>query len=195
MASAKTQAGDYEQVYLSERGSWRGWLEKNHATSRGIWLVFYRKAAQKPSLEYEESVEEALCFGWVDNRTRRLDDERYMLMFTPRRPTSPWSRPNKERVKRLVASGKMASAGMVKIGEAKRNGAWIVYDPIEDLVVPDDLAAALAKEPSARENFENLRVSAQKNALWWIASARRPQTRAQRVAKTAAAAAQNKSPL
>ena len=89
----------------------------------------------------------------------------------------------------------MASAGMVKIEEAKRNGAWIVYDPIEDLVVPGDLAAALAKEPSARENFENLRVSAQKNALWWIASARRPQTRAQRVAKTAAAAAQNKSPL
>ncbi len=146
MASRKP-TGDYERVYLSERGSWRRWLEKNHAIQRGIWLVFYKKATRKPSLEYEESVEEALCFGWVDSRTRRLDDERYMLMFTPRKPGSPWSRPNKERVERLVASGLMTPPGLAKIEEAQRNGAWTVYDAIEDLVIPGDLAAAEKRNP------------------------------------------------
>ena len=194
MASRKP-TGDYERVHLSDRRSWRRWLEKNHAIQRGIWLVFYKKATRKPSLEYEESVEEALCFGWVDSRTRRLDDERYMLMFTPRKPGSPWSRPNKERVERLVASGLMTPPGLAKIEEAQRNGAWTVYDAIEDLVIPDDLAAALAEGTSAQENFEGFSISVQKNILWWIASARRPETRARRIAKTAAAVAENRNPL
>ena len=194
MASRKP-SGDYERVHLSDRRSWRRWLEKNHAIQRGIWLVFYKKATRKPSLEYEESVEEALCFGWVDSRTRRLDDERYMLMFTPRKPGSPWSRPNKERVERLVASGLMTPPGLAKIEEAQRNGAWTVYDAIEDLVIPDDLAAALAEGTSAQENFEGFSVSVRKNILWWIAGARRPDTRARRIAKTAAAVAENRNPL
>ena len=194
MASRKP-TGDYERVHLSDRRSWRRWLEKNHAIQRGIWLVFYKKATRKPSLEYEESVEEALCFGWVDSRTRRLDDERYMLMFTPRKPGSPWSRPNKERVERLVASGLMTPPGLAKIEEAQRNGAWTVYDAIEDLVIPDDLAAALAEGTSAQETFEGFSVSVRKNILWWIASARRPDTRARRIAKTAAAVAENRNPL
>ncbi len=221
MASRKP-TGDYERVHLSDRRSWRRWLEKNHAIQRGIWLVFYKKATRKPSLEYEESVEEALCFGWVDSRTRRLDDERYMLMFTPRKPGSPWSRPNKERVERLVASGLMTPPGLAKIEEAQRNGAWTVYDAIEDLVIPDDpsafgqdrggaekngawtvyerhlaaaLAAALAEGTSAQETFEGFSISVRKNILWWIASARRPETRARRIAKTAAAVAENRNPL
>ena len=194
MASRKP-TGDYERVHLSDRGSWRRWLEKNHAIQRGIWLIFYKKATRKPSLDYEESVEEALCFGWVDSRTRRLDDERYMLMFTPRKPGSRWSRPNKERVERLVASGLMTPPGLVKIEEAQRNGAWTVYDAIEDLVILDDLAAALAEGPSAQETFEGFSISVRKNILWWIASARRPETRARRIAKTAAAVAENRSPL
>ena len=194
MASRKP-TGDYERVHLSDRRSWRRWLEKNHAIQRGIWLVFYKKATRKPSLEYEESVEEALCFGWVDSRTRRLDDERYMLMFTPRKPGSRWSRPNKERVERLVASGLMTPPGLAKIEEAQRNGAWTVYDAIEDLVIPDDLAAALAEGTSAQETFEGFSISVRKNILWWIASARRPETRARRIVKTAAAVAENRNPL
>ena len=140
-------------------------------------------------------MEEALCFGWVDSRTRRLDDERYMLMFTPRKPGSPWSRPNKERVERLVASGLMTPPRLAKIEEAQRNGAWTVYDAIEDLVIPDDLAAALAEGTSAQETFEGFSISVRKNILWWIASARRPETRARRIAKTAAAVAENRNPL
>ncbi len=140
-------------------------------------------------------MEEALCYGWVDSRTRRLDDERYMLMFTPRKPGSPWSRPNKERVERLVASGLMTPPGLAKIEEAQRNGAWTVYDTIEDLVIPDDLAAALAEWPSAQETFEGFSISVRKNILWWIASARRPETRARRLVKTAAAVAENRNPL
>ena len=194
MASQKP-TGDYEQVNLSDRRSWRRWLEKNHAIQRGIWLVFYKKATRKPSLEYEEWVEEALCFGWVDSRTRRLDDERYMLMFTPRKPGSRWSRPNKERVERLVASGLMTPPGLAKIEEAQRDGAWTVYDAIEDLVIPDDLAAALAEGTSAQETFEGFSISVRKNILRWIASARRPDTRARRIAKTAAAVAENRNPL
>ncbi len=195
MASPKPPAGDYQRIYLSDRGSWRRWLGNNHATERGIWLVFYKKATRKPSLEYAESVEEALCFGWVDSRTRRLDDERYMLMFTPRKPNSPWSRSNKEGVERLMASGLMSPMGMAKIEEAKRNGAWTVYDAIEDLVVPDDLAAALAMKTTAQTKFKAFSVSVRKNILWWIASARRPETRARRIAKTVSAVAENRSPL
>ena len=143
-------------------------------------------------MEYEEAVEEALCFGWVDSRTRRLDNERYMLMFTPRKPSSPWSRPNKER---LVASGLMTPPSLAKIEEAQRNGAWTVYDAIKDLGIPDDMAAALADGTSAQEIFEGFSVSERKNLLWWIASARRPETRARRVVKTAAAVAENRSLL
>ncbi len=140
-------------------------------------------------------MEEALCFGWVDSRTRRLDNERYMLMFTPRKPSSPWSRPNKERVERLVASGLMTPPSLAKIEEAQRNGAGTVYDAIKDLGIPDDMVAALADGTSAQEIFEGFSVSERKNLLWWIASARRPETRARRVVKTAAAVAENCSPL
>jgi len=146
-------------------------------------------------MDYEESVEEAICFGWVDSRKRRLDDRRYALMFTPRNPGSPWSRPNKERVARLMASGEIAPAGRACVEEAKQNGAWSAYDPIEDLVVPEDLAVVLAGRKSARENFDGLTVSAKKSVLWWIATARRSDTRARRIAKTAEAASQNRSPL
>ena len=139
-------------------------------------------------------MEEALCFGWVDSRTRRLDDERYMLMFTPRKPNSPWSRPNKERVERLMASGLMSPMGMAKVEEAKRSGAWTVYDAIEDMVVPDDLASLLT-EASALENFEGFSIAARKSVLWWVASARRIETRPRRIAKTVLAVAENRSPL
>ncbi len=187
--------GDHQRIYFSDRGAWREWLENNHALGPGIWVVFYKKGAGKQTMKYEESVEEAICFGWVDSRKRRLDDRRYALMFTPRNPRSPWSRTNKERVRRLVASGMMAEAGMACIEEARRNGAWAAYDPIEDLVVPEDLAVALAGRRSARENFEGLTVSARKSVLWWIATARRSDTRARRIAKTAEAASQNRSPI
>ena len=158
-------------------------------------MIFYKKATRRPGLEYEESVEEALCFGWVDSRKKRLDDERYALMFTPRKPESPWSRSNKERVEKLIGRGLMTPAGLARIEEAKRNGAWTVYDPIENLVVPDDLAAALDAETGSLQNFEGFSVSVRKSILWWIASARRPETRARRIAKAAAAAAANRSPL
>lgn len=195
MGSAGAPARDHPQVYLAGRGAWRDWLERNHDRRRGVWVVFYKKATGKPTMAYEEAVEEALCFGWVDSRTRRLDVERYVLMFTPRNPAGPWSRPNKERVARLVESGRMAPAGMALVDEARRNGAWTVYDPIEDLVIPEDLEAALADHRSARENFDALGVSTKKSVLWWIAGARRPDTRARRIARTAAAAARKTSPL
>ena len=144
---------------------------------------------------YDESVEEALCFGWVDSRKKSLDERRYALLFTPRNPKSPWPRPNKERVERLVRDGRMAQPGLSKVEQAKQNGAWTVYDPIEDLVVPRDLAAALAAEESAGRYFEAMTVAARKRVLWWIASAARSDTRSRRIARTVEAVSRNRSPL
>lgn len=194
MGSEGASPDHYEQEYFPDRVTWRNWLEENHALSRGIWVVFFKKSVGEPTLEYEESVEEALCFGWIDSRKKSLDGRRYMLMFTPRNPNSSWSRPNKERVKRLVEMELMAEAGVAIVEQAKRSGAWTVYDSIEDLLVPGDLADALAGA-SAQTKFESLTASARKRILWWVASARRPDTRARRIAKTAAAAAQSRSPL
>ena len=195
MGARSRPAGDHEQVVFDERGAWRAWLRSNHQDSVGVWLVLYKKSAGTQAMGYDHSVEEALCFGWVDSRKKSLDARRYALLFTPRNPKSPWSRPNKERVERLVRDGRMAQAGRLIVEQAKQNGAWTVYDPIEDLVVPQDLAAALSAEESAERNFQAMTVGVKKKVLWWIASAVRPDTRARRIARTAAAAARNRSPL
>ena len=193
MAVRSRSSGHHEQVVFDEPGGWRAWLESNHADTGGVWLVLYKKGAGTPAMGYDESVEEALCFGWVDSRKKSLDDRRYALLFTPRNPRSPWSRSNKERAERLVRNGRMAQAGRLIVEQAKQNGAWTVYDPIEDLVVPQDLAAALAAEEAER-NFAAMTVGVKKRVLWWIASAARPDTRARRIARTAEAVARNRSP-
>ena len=133
-----------------------------------------------------------LCFGWIDSRVNTLDGERAMRLFTPRNPKSPWSRINKEKVARLMREGLMADAGAGVIAAAQSNGAWTVYDEIEDMVIPRDLAAALACDATAQSHFDNFPASSRKNILWWIKSARKPETRAARIAKTAALAAQNR---
>lgn len=158
-------------------------------------MVLYKKSTGTQAMGYDHSVEEALCFGWVDSRKKSLDGRRYALLFTPRNPKSPWSRPNKERAERLVRDGRMAQAGRLIVEQAKQNGAWTVYDPIEDLVVPQDLAAALRAEESAERNFEAMTAGVKKKVLWWIAGAVRPDTRARRIARTAAAVNRNRSPL
>ncbi len=177
--------------YARDRAEWRDWLEQNHAASRGVWLVYYKKGSGRPRVPYGEAVEEALCFGWVDSRPNALDDERYMQLFSPRKPGSPWSKLNKQRVERLTRQGRMAPAGLEKVEAAKRDGSWGKWDAIEELVVPKDLEEALNTDGAAAEHFRAFSASSKKNILWWIESAKRPETRRKRVGETVALAAKN----
>ena len=173
------------------RNAWRAWLERHHATSSGVWLVSFRKETEKPRVEYPEAVEEALCFGWIDSKSTRLDDERTLLWMSPRKPGSGWSRSNKERVARLERDGLMADAGRAAVEAAKRSGAWSALDSVEALEVPDDLAAAFARDRTAKANYDAFPPSSRKLILAWIASAKRPETRAKRIQETVRLAAQN----
>jgi uncharacterized protein YdeI (YjbR/CyaY-like superfamily) len=173
------------------RAEWRAWLAKHHTSSPGVWFVYYKSESGKARVSYDDAVEEALCFGWIDNVARALDAERSMLRFSPRKPKSGWSKLNKGRVGRLIRVGLMTPAGLAKIEAAKRDGSWSALDPVERRVVPPDLKAALAANANAARNFDGFPPSSKKIILGWIASAKRPETRAKRVAETVRQAAKN----
>jgi uncharacterized protein YdeI (YjbR/CyaY-like superfamily) len=156
--------------------------------------VFWRKGSGRTGLTYDEAVEEALCFGWIDGRAGKLDDRRTMIWFSPRKRGSGWARTNKVRVERLLAEGLMAPPGLALIEEAKRDGSWTRLDAVEDLAVPDDLAAAFAGQPGSRERWDGLPRSVRRAALEWIVQAKRPETRARRVTETAQMAARGERP-
>ena len=183
--------GDAVQVHADDRATWRAWLEANHTTARGAWLVTWRPRSSHPHLDYEAAVEEALCYGWVDSTAGRVDDDRTKLYFAARKPRSAWSASNKMRVARLIDQGLMAPAGLAVIDQAKATGDWEILDSVERLEVPDDLAAALAARPPAGANFAAFPASVRKQHLAWLATARRPQTRAERIARISEAAARN----
>ncbi|MBK7217341.1 MAG: YdeI/OmpD-associated family protein [Candidatus Promineofilum sp.] len=170
---------------------WRAWLQSNHTRPDGIWLITYRRATGKATFTYEQAVEEALCFGWIDGHTKTLDEERGMQWFAPRRAGSVWARSNKERVARLIADGRMTPAGQARIDAAQADGTWALWDHVDSLAVPDDLAAALATYPAARAHFDAFPRSARHAILGWIATAKRPETRAKRIAETARLAQDN----
>jgi uncharacterized protein YdeI (YjbR/CyaY-like superfamily) len=176
---------------LETRAAWRKWLGAHHAASRGVWLILVKKAARIPGVTYEEAVEEALCFGWIDSRSKTLDAERYKLRLSPRNPGSIWSQTNKQRIRRLVRAGRMTPAGMSKIAAAKKDGSWTRLEEIDRLEMPRDLLAALAENGEARRNFQAFSASSKKIILFWIVSAKRPQTRQRRISETARLAAKN----
>ena len=180
-----------EQVYVADRAAWRQWLAANHATSPGIWLVFDKKSSRPDRLAYGDAVEEALCYGWIDSTVRTLDDARYVQLMAPRKPKSTWSRSNKVRVERLIAEGLMAAPGLASIERARANGAWESLDAVEALEVPKDLTKALRALPGAAKNFAAFSPSARKGYLHWISQAKRPETRAHRVAHVAQFSASN----
>ena len=183
-----------KSYYAKDRKAWRKWLEKNHATSDGVWLIYDKKASGKKRLEYSDAVEEALCFGWIDSTLRPLDDERYMQRFTPRKPNSGWSALNKQRIEKMIDQDLMAKAGLEKIEEAKRKGAWEKLDHIEALKLPEDFEKALEKNKKAKTNFENFPQFTKKQFLYRINSARRPETRKERIMLLVKMAAANKKP-
>lgn len=180
-----------DAFYPHTRAEWREWLSTNHARSAGVWLVRYKKSSGKPSVDYVEAVEEALCFGWIDSKAKKLDAECNLQWFSPRKAGSVWARSNKERVEKLIAAGLMTPAGMAKIEAAQKDGSWNALDAVELLEIPPDLEQALNAHPLARVHFDAFPRSARRMILFWIASAKRPETRAKRVEETARLAAQN----
>ena len=168
---------------------WRRWLERNHGSSTGVWLVSWKAHTGKARFSYEDAVVEAVAFGWIDSKARTIDDDRSALWFCPRKPTSGWSRTNKARVERLLAEGRMAPAGQAAIDVAKANGAWELLDAVEDLVVPPDLAAAFDQNEGSAAVWETFPRSVKRALLEWIVQAKRPETRAKRVRETAEKAA------
>jgi uncharacterized protein YdeI (YjbR/CyaY-like superfamily) len=179
-----------EQVDVADRAEWRAWLRRNHRRSGGIWLVRWKKGHPR-YMGYEAIAEEALCFGWIDSTARPLDHERSLILVCPRKPKSTWSKVNKERVERLIAAKRMTAAGLKAIEVAKANGSWTALDAVEALVVPPELAKALARNKTARKHFDAFPPSARKQALWWVCSAKTEATRAKRVALVVERAAQN----
>lgn len=178
-------------VHPLSRREWRAWLEQNHARPDGVWLISYKTATGKPRVEYGEAVEEALCFGWIDSRAGTVDEERSMLWMSPRKPGAGWARTNKERIERLLAEGRMAPPGLAKIGAAKADGSWTLLDSVEAMEIPPDLEQALAGCPDAARHFHAFPPSAKKRILQWIALAKKPETRAARVAQSARLASEN----
>lgn len=165
------------------RARWRGWLERNHAQSPGAWVVTRRKGAQGEALAADAALEEALCFGWTEHRSRSLDDARRLAWMAPRGKAG-WTRAHKEAVERLTREGRMAPPGLARVRAAKREGSWTLLDEVESLVVPEDLARALQAHGSAG-NFARLAPSMRRIALEWIHAAKRAPTRASRIEETA----------
>lgn len=184
-----------ETIYAQDRAEWRKWLEANYRVSPGIWLIYYKVKSDKPSVKYSEAVKEALCFGWIDSKVKSLDQERYMQIFTPRKSKSVWSKLNKQYIQELIEQGLMTEAGLEKIQFAKLDGSWTTLDAIEALIIPQDLQQALFSNETANLYFEAFSSTSKKNILFWIESAKRPETRLKRIEKTINAVAQNKNPL
>ncbi|MBO0939106.1 YdeI/OmpD-associated family protein [Fibrella sp. HMF5335] len=178
--------------YTPDRQVWRQWLADHHDSAPGVWFVFYKKKTGTPSLTYDEAVEEALCYGWVDSLPKKVDEERHALKFSPRKPKSVWSKPNKDRVERLVANGLMTPTGLTKIERAKQDGSWDALNDSDALLMPADLDRALAADGVAAANFNRFSPGSRKIILSWIGAAKRPETRASRIAETVRLAALGK---
>ncbi|MGA7096443.1 MAG: YdeI/OmpD-associated family protein [Acidimicrobiia bacterium] len=181
---------DYPIYHAETRAQWRAWLESNHASVPGVWLCSWRPTTGKPACPYPEVVEEAICFGWIDSTVNVLDDERGLQLITPRKAKSTWTRLNRQRFADMESAGRMTDAGRRVAEVARGNGWWTIFDSVEDLIEPDDLTAALDANTPARAWWDGFPPGARKAMLWWVISAAKEDTRAQRIATIVAAAAE-----
>jgi uncharacterized protein YdeI (YjbR/CyaY-like superfamily) len=179
--------GESSAKLFRNRELWRKWLEKNHDKKKEIWLVYYKKGSGKKSILYEEAVEEALCFGWIDSTVKSIDEFRYMQKYTPRKEKSVWSTLNKKRIKKLIQEKRITEHGLKKIDIAKKNGSWKKLDNIErpdTSTIPIELKSALSKDKDAQQKFLSLPPSQKKLYLWWIISAKKSETKTRRISET-----------
>jgi uncharacterized protein YdeI (YjbR/CyaY-like superfamily) len=177
-------------LYVSDRAAWRAWLEENHASEREVWVVYYKKHTGRPRIPYDDAVEEALCFGWIDSTVRRLDDERYLQKFTPRRDKSNWCESNVKRARRLISEGRMTKAGLDAIAEGALDKEFAPKP--KEIEVPRFVSDALKKTPHAWENFNALAPSYRRDYVGWITGAKREETRERRLTEAARLLAENK---
>jgi uncharacterized protein YdeI (YjbR/CyaY-like superfamily) len=178
--------------HATNQENWRQWLENNHKTEKNVWLIIYRKESNISSVYYNEAVDEALCFGWIDSSIRKRDAHSFYQFFSQRKPKSNWSLVNKLKVEYLTASNKMTEAGQKMIDYAKEKGRWNALDQVSALQIPEDLAQLFAENPTAKENFDKFSPSSKRGILEWIFNAKQPETRLKRITETATLAAQNK---
>jgi uncharacterized protein YdeI (YjbR/CyaY-like superfamily) len=188
------QNKEIETFCPASQEEWRQWLKENHSSRQSVWLVQYKQNSAKPSIGWSDSVDEALCFGWIDSTRKTIDKESFAQFFCKRKPTSNWSKINKAKVQRLIEEGLMAEAGFKSIEIAKKNGSWFILDEVEELIVPIDLMKAFRSQPGSEEYFNNLSKSVKKMILQWLVLAKRPETRQKRITETAELAAQKLKP-
>lgn len=179
-----------EELAVDTRAGWRNWLLDHHADSSGVWLIRWKKGSGRPHLTYDDIVEEALCFGWIDSQPRSMDNTRSQLRVTPRKAESRWSALNRARIARLTEAELMHPAGLAAVEAARANGNWSALDAVETLTEPADLAAGLASDPIAREQWDAFPRSARRAILEWLSTSRTDATRQQRCERIVADAHQ-----
>ncbi|WP_224249238.1 YdeI/OmpD-associated family protein [Hyalangium gracile] len=183
-ASPEKAPSEFPIVFFEEPREWSAWLSKNHASSRGVWLKMAKKASGIASITYQEAVESALVWGWIDGQAKRNDDTTWIQKFTPRGPRSIWSKINREKALALIAAGKMKPPGLEQVERAKQDGRWeAAYDSPSRATVPEDLSAALAANPRAAEFFATLTGSNRYAILFRVHNAKKAETRARRIAQ------------
>lgn len=164
--------------------AWESWLAEQHATAPGIWLKIIKNGARGPGISYSEALDVAMCYGWIDGQKGGLDDEYWLQRFTPRKPGSRWSKINTERAGRLIEAGRMGPAGLREVEAARADGRWqAAYHGQRTMDVPDDLQQELDRNDAAREFFATLSGANRYAILYRIGDAKRPETRARRIAK------------
>ena len=169
----------------ASRNAWRAWLVDCHASSEGTWVVQYKKATRMPTVAPDELVEEAIAFGWIDSKPRKIDADRFAVWCSPRRAGSNWSKLSRERAERMIETGRMTPAGQAAIDRAKADETWGALEPVEALEIPDDLAEALAARPPAAAEFDKFPPSVKRGILEWVTGAKTDKTRSKRVHETA----------
>jgi uncharacterized protein YdeI (YjbR/CyaY-like superfamily) len=190
-----TAKPDLPIIPFASRDAWGAWLEGQHATSDGLWLKFAKKYSGLETVTYDQAVEIALCYGWIDGQVRSFDEDYYLQRFTPRRPRSKWSKINRQKATKLIERGEMKPAGLREVERAKADGRWDdAYDAPSTATVPEDLKRALGKNEIAREFFATLDRRNRYTILYQIQDAKRPETRARRIAKYVAMLAEREKP-
>ncbi len=185
---------DVEEYCPYNKKDWRRWLELNHSIKYAVWVIFYKKGSSHHNLNWSESVDEALCFGWIDSTKKTIDEERYKQYFSKRKAKSNWSKINKDKVKALITQGLMEKAGYYSIEVAKENGSWAILDDIEALKLPTDLTEAFTQHKGSIEYFTSLSKSVKKVLLYWVVSAKRDETRQKRIKEIAENASKSLKP-
>ena len=177
--------------YAKARKQWRNWLQKNHAKEKAVWLIIYHKKSKTPSVYYNEAVEEALCFGWIDSKANKRDDESAFQSFAQRKPKSNWSKLNRERAAKMIEQDLMHESGQAMIDLAKKSGTWEALSDVQNSVVPQDLKKLFSNNKPAQKNFEAFPPSSKRIILEWILNAKRPETRSKRIEETVKLAVKN----